>query len=341
MDSRTTSYGTGSSFGGVAAAAWEPDAKPAMARRRGARCVLVTGLAGGREVFVGRSLGAGEGVTRTVEGKAVRRNADGSLGVQPFATTCGLAASGGVRFHDVTDGEACREIEDLLASPVASIARTTHPFTAGWIERALCADGGAAPRAEGWGTVPDGLHHDFAAGVRQLRTALCASPAVQTTRELDRLTEIECAVAGRVGRAVSQAVVQLHGLCARNGDLCAFLDAVHGAGGVRGAQGLSGWSQVMERAAAIRGWARRNGDAGLAREVHHVVRDGLDALCGVLLDGSAQLDTLAAETFNQLGVEAESGASPPAWPGWAGADPSNADEIHEFAGTGAFTGSVA
>ncbi len=317
------------------AAARDRAPKPA----RTTRWVYVTGLADGREVFVGRT---GDDLATssriTVEGKAIAWGPERALLAQPFATSRTFSTTDGAHaVHVVTDDDAVRELDGICRTPTHVLGRTTHPRTWRWIESATGNAGGAHAES----SLTHGIWNGFTATAARFRAALFASPGITTTRELDSLTEIEGQAAIELGRAANHAAVRFQALTARFGDLTAFLDAVHGGRASGGAPG--GWSDLFARADAAKAWARRNGSTSLVRDLNRWIRDGIDAWNGIVLDACAELDTLITETFNQHGITSELYGDLSPFTGWTGASPSphtrNANP--GFAGTGACAGSAA
>jgi hypothetical protein len=151
-----------------------------------------------------------------------------------------------------------------------------------------------------------GLYQGFLNTAEQFRRALFHSRQVSTTRELDRLAELEGSIAIEIGKVANQIAVKFHQLATKENELFEYLENYQIEpiiGHVR--HSMAGWLFLFERLHSAKAWARRAGMVSLVRDINTLVKDGIFGLNEVILDHCNTLDTLIAETFSQYGISYE------------------------------------
>ncbi len=296
--------------------------------------VLVTGIAGSREVFLGAAVGEPIQDLLPVEGKPLALTAEGALSARAFATLVRFPTRDPLcQIQRIAEPEAEREAHRILESPLAEIARSDCPLIWRWIQGALGTrrEAPAAPAASPFLA----FHERFLLTTEQFQRALYHSPQVTTTRELDRLSELAGDFVIELGKASHAAAVKLNQIVAREVELAGFLELIEGRATATSAElrGMGGWLELIQRYESAKGWARRAGKTPLVRELNALVKEGLTRVQEVILDHCSALDTLIAETCNHYGIQLEHfGAVPPfaavSSPSWSPA------EGHESAARG-------
>jgi hypothetical protein len=152
-----------------------------------------------------------------------------------------------------------------------------------------------------------GLYQGFLNTAEQFRRALFHSRQVSSTRELDRLAELEGNLAIEIGKVANQIAVKFHQLATKENELFEYLETFQGfepfLGHVR--HSMAGWLFLFERLHSAKAWARRAGVVALVRDLNALIKDGIFGLNEVILDHCNTLDTLIAETFSQYGISYE------------------------------------
>ena len=291
---------------------------------------LVSGLSGGREVFLGKAIEEPYEERITLEGKVVSFAPQGLLVARPFHTT--------VTFHlkdaqqciqHISHPKASEEAIQILNAHVSNLSRFTFPLVYRWIESACTTAFTFQPTIHGNGivaTTPIGIHptERFGSGfgyvhpfhglyqgflntTEQFRRALFHSRQVSSTRELDRLAELEGNLAIEIGKVANQIAVKFHQLATKEHELFEYLETYQGfepfLGHVR--HSMAGWLFLFERLHSAKAWARRTGSVALVRDINALIKDGIFGLNEVILDHCNTLDTLIAETFSQYGISYE------------------------------------
>lgn len=130
---------------------------------------------------------------------------------------------------------------------------------------------------------------------------------MSSTRELDKLSELEGDLAIEIGKIANQIAIKFHQLAARENELFQYLEAFQGAelpiAHVR--YSMAGWLFLFERLHSAKAWARKSGKVALVRDINVLVKDGIFGLNEVILEHCNSLDTLITETFSQYGISYE------------------------------------
>ncbi len=277
---------------------------------------LVTGPGGGREVFLGSALGDDVGDRLRLEGKVLSMTPHGRLVVRPFPTTVTVRESDpSTTLHRLTDPQVVTEARSLLALAATHVNRGAVPNVHAWVSAALqsssgapTADPGPATRGEvaHEGEPFQTLYESLLATTEEFRRVLFRTRGVESTRELDRATELEGDLLIEVGRVANQVAVKLNATGRRVPALAAHLEAFGASGSDLGRRpSMAGWPDAFERVRIAKDWARRGGRAELVRELNTLIKDAVFAVHEVILDHGNALDTLITETFGQYGVRAE------------------------------------
>src|SRR6185503_2008884 len=210
---------------------------------------------------------------------------------------------------------------------IANISRLSFPLVYRWVETACASVLTYQPiQANGFHTTAVGIHpaERFGQGIgyvhpfqglfqgflnttEQFRRALFHSRQVSSTRELDRLAELEGNLAIEIGKVANQIAVKFHQLATKEHELFEYLETYQGIepllGHVR--HSMAGWLFLFERLHSAKAWARRAGMVALVRDINLLIKDGIFGLNEVILDHCNTLDTLIAETFSQYGISYE------------------------------------
>lgn len=290
--------------------------------------VFVSGINGGREVFFGRPIDEPYGDAITVEGKSVSFTPQGIMVVRPFVTLCNFPTNtANVQIQQITNPEAINEVTNLFNMSVTTITRANYPLAFRWIETALYNFANNLNLTPGWNPnvlMPNALmslsrsnlgamsnpfsafYEGFTNSAEQFRRALFQSPQVTSTRELDKLTELEGDLTIEVGKMTNQVAVKFNQLISRNNELTHYFEAIHGfAVPMPTTNAVGGWCYLMNRLALAKNWARKNGKTQLVREINVLTKDGINGLNEVILEHCSSLDTLITETFSQYGINFE------------------------------------
>lgn len=290
---------------------------------------LVSGLSGGREVFLGKAIDEPYEERLTLEGKVISFAPQGFLVARPFHTTATFHLKDGqVCIQHVSHPKANEEAIQILNLSIANLSRFAFPLVYRWIESACTAavafqpqsvtNGHAAPTigmhpterfGAGFGYVHPfhGLHQGFLNTAEQFRRALFHSRQVSTTRELDRLAELEGSLAIEIGKVANQIAVKFHQLATKENELFQYLETYQGFEPLfaHTRHSMAGWLFLFERLHSAKSWARRAGMVALVRDINALLKDGIFGLNEVILEHCNTLDTLIAETFSQYGISYE------------------------------------
>ena len=161
---------------------------------------------------------------------------------------------------------------------------------------------------------------------------------MSSTRELDKLSELEGDLAIEIGKIANQIAIKFHQLAARENELFQYLEAFQGAelpiAHVR--YSMAGWLFLFERLHSAKAWARKSGKVALVRDINVLVKDGIFGLNEVILEHCNSLDTLITETFSQYGISYEIYGELTPFAAYAGPTPSNfeRESVPAFAGMG-------
>lgn len=174
------------------------------------------------------------------------------------------------------------------------------------------------------------IYEGFASGAACFRRALFQSPQVHSTRELDKLTELEGNLLIEIGKITNQIAIKLHQVLGRERELSSYFESVQGndpfdaPSNATLTMTIGGWTHLLGRMQVARLWARRNARTALVREIDALTKDGITNLDEVILEHCSALDVLVAESCAQYGIASElqvemspfpGDASPAPWPG--------------------------
>jgi len=276
---------------------------------------FVSGLTGGREVFLGKAVDEPFQEHLTLEGKVLSTTPDGRMVVRPFQTTVNFALhEAGYSVQHISNAAAHEEALKLLELAATHVSRTAYPYVFRWVETAVqpsaheLANEPALRTSAPQGADPfQGLYQSFRSTAEEFRRVLFQSHQIETTREVDRVTELEGDLLIEIGKITNQAAIKFNQILARERGLSAYFEAIQVAGLPLGVaqHSMSGWPFLFERVQIAKNWARRNGKAPLVRNVNALLKDGLFGLNEVILEHSNSLDTLITETFGQYGITHE------------------------------------
>jgi len=276
------------------------------------RLFLVSGLAAGREIFLGRAIDEGAADQLTLEGKVLSIRPQGRLVVRPFTTVIDVPLrEPTVSVQRIAHPRAQEEALGLLALAATHASRSAYPFLVRWVETALeppAGDPDADQDAAPVGVDPFlHLYEGFLATAEEFRRVLIRARQVETTRELDQVSELEGDLLIEIGKVTNQAALKLNQILERERDLGEYIEAFAGPDRPPRRVGTTtaGWPYLYGRLSAAKVWARRNGKADLVREINALSKDGVFALNEVLLDHGNSLDTLITESFGQYGLVVE------------------------------------
>jgi hypothetical protein len=288
---------------------------------------LVSGISAGREVFLGKAIDEPREEILTLEGKIISFAPQGFLVARPFHTTATFHVKDAQYcIQHVSHPKANEEAIQILNLSIANLSRFAFPLLYRWVESS-CTSALAfqpigitnglpittpvgIPQAErsaiGYVHPFHGLYQGFLNTAEQFRRALFHSRQVSTTRELDRLAELEGSIAIEIGKVANQIAVKFHQLATKENELFEYLENYQVEpiiGHVR--HSMAGWLFLFERLHSAKAWARRAGMVSLVRDINTLVKDGIFGLNEVILDHCNTLDTLIAETFSQYGISYE------------------------------------
>ncbi len=322
---------------------------------------IVSGFSGGREVFLGKAIDEPYEERITLEGKILSFSPQGYLVARPFPTiTTFFLKDVQHCVQYLSQPKAQEEAIQILNLSMVHIGRSSFPLIYRWIESA-CSTYGSLPWTHVNGPTPNtqpfpfqperlsttfgyahpfqGLYQGFVMTAEQFRRALFQSRQVSSTRELDKLAELEGNLAIEIGKIANQIAIKFHQLATRENELFPYLEAFQGndlpIASVRNS--MAGWLFLFERLHLAKSWARRTGKVALVRDLNALIKDGIFGLNEVILDHCNSLDTLVTETFSQYGIAYEIHGELSPFVTYAGAVPSTFERepIAPFVGSGA------
>lgn len=326
---------------------------------------LVTGLSGGREVFLGKAIDEPYEQSLTIEGKVLALAPQGFILARPFTTTVTFSLKDPIHsLQHISDPRAHEEAIHILNFSVTQVSKTVFPLICRWIETACIPANGAFFASFNGQFFPNqassslpfspfatntqreafngightnpfyGFYHGFLSTAEQFRRSLFHSRQVNSTRELDKVAELEGNLAIEIGKLANQLAVRFQQMATQESELYPYLDALHGADlpmtGVR--HSMAGWLYLFERLQFAKSWARRDGKSALVRDINGLIKDGIFGLNEVILDHCNSLDTLITETFSQYGIAYEIYGELSPFVGYTGPAPSALDRETATAG---------
>ena len=140
----------------------------------------------------------------------------------------------------------------------------------------------------------------------QFNRVLFQSPQVTTTRELDRLSELEGDLIIEVGKNTNQVAIKFNQIVAGEMELAQYFERLQiTLGSVPPSSFTGGWQYLLKRLEIAKNWARRGGKTPMVREINALIKQGITRLDETILDHCSALDTLITETCNQHGIALE------------------------------------
>lgn len=290
--------------------------------------VLVSGIHGGREVFLGRPIDQPFDNNITLEGKAISFTPQGVMLVRPFVTLCTFPTNNpNCSIQQILNNEAIQEATSIYSQSLTTLNRTSYPLMYRWIETAINGSttfnfgaNGYSPygtfgtnrtnNAKGgynaWNNPFTSFYEGFATSAEQFRRALFQSPQVTSTRELDKLTELEGEITIEVGKITNQIAIKFNQTVSRTTELANYFEAIQGFGFHFSSTGtIGGWCYLMNRIQMAKNWARKTGKTALVRDINALTKEGINGLNEVILEHCGALDTLITETCTQYGIQFE------------------------------------
>jgi len=277
--------------------------------------VLVAGLAGGREVFLGKVVDEPLSDPLTVEGKSLFLTPRGLLGAKPFTTLVRLPLRDpSCPIQRVADAEADAECDEILSASRACFDRAAFPLIHRWVEASV-AHGPRVPAADGplaeRGDLASiqgclALHDGFVSTAEQFHRLMFRLPQVASPRELDRLSELKGNLTIEMDKITNRIAIKLNDLVVNEPRLSSYFEAVEGAlAHAPYAHALGTWTYLMNRFEVAKAWARRHGKTMLIREIDALAKEGILGVNEVVLDNCSALDTLISEASTQYGITSE------------------------------------
>jgi hypothetical protein len=287
--------------------------------------IFVSGLAGGREVFLGRAIDEPFSDQISIEGKPIAFTPQGFLVIRPFTTVVNFPIKDpNFQIQFITNQDAVEEINNIFRTSINTLSRTNFPLTYRWIETAIRRDGffntfpnwPANPftsRTTGFNTTGFGSNNPFNSffngfviSAEQFRRALFTSPQVNTTKEMDKITELEGDMTIEIGKITNEIAVKFNHLINRESELTNYFEWVQGFNiPINAMNQIGGWLYLINRLQIAKNWARRNGKTPMVREINTLMKEGINRLNETILDHCGSLDTLITETCTQYGIHFE------------------------------------
>lgn len=286
--------------------------------------IFVSGLSGGREVFLGRAIDEPFNEQLTIEGKPITFGANGHLIIRPFVTRTNFATGDpNFQIQVITSPEVTKEITGIFNNSINTITRWNHPLTYRWIESSMCTTtwstgfntpaGFNSRTSFGWNTFqPQNnpfttFFFGFQNSVEQFRRALFTSPQVNTTTEMDKVTELEGNLAIGFGKVTNEIATKFNALAGRETELTNYFEWVqaHNMPYTTTTNFMTGWTFLNHRLQIAKSWAKRNGKAPFVREINNLYKEAIKTLNEIVLDHCSTLDTLITETCSQYGIPFE------------------------------------
>ena len=281
--------------------------------------VLVAGVAGGREVFLGKAVGEPVSEQLTVEGKALCLTPGGLLGAKPFTTLVRFPLRDpGFPVQRVAGAEAASECDEILNTSTTHFSRAAFPLLHRWVESSVTRElhAGSADRSpgeplarrDGFASIDTclALHDGFVATAEQFHRVMFQLPQVASPRELDRLSELKGNLAIEMDKITNRIAVKLNNLVVNEPQLTSYFEAVEGAlTPALPTHALGTWMYLMNRFEVAKSWARRHGKTMVIREINALAKEGILGVSEVVLDSCSALDTLISEASTQYGIASE------------------------------------
>lgn len=281
------------------------------------RHVLVSGIANGCEVFLGKAIDEPYQDQQTIEGKAIGLTPQGFLTVKPFTTLARFPIrDSSCQIQQIPHNEAKIEADKLLSLSITHLQPSAFPLLYRWIESSIRRDVLPIRATNGYssyarrGILPPNPFltyiEGFMATAEQFHRLLFQAPQVNNTRELDQLSELTGSLTIEIGKATNEVGNKLHQIIANETELNHYMDLVASPANLPiASQALGGWLYLINRFEVARNWARRNGKTQLVRQINALSQEGIIRVNEVILEHCSTLDTLITETCGQHGIALE------------------------------------
>jgi hypothetical protein len=284
---------------------------------------LVSGHAGEHEVFIGKAIDEPFNNYLLIEGKAITYTPQGFMNVKPFTTTVNLPTQDPrYKIQQVTHPEARNEVQKILTNNVNQVFRATYPYTYRWVETCFTDlyntnyNGNYANRGYGYNNFNRYAHvttnpffstfEGFVHSAEQFRRILFQAPQVSSSREMDKVTELEGNLQIELGKTTNQIAVKFNQVVAREAELKTYFEAIQTYYlPISTTNHVGGWVYLFTRMQMAKNWAQRNGKAPLVREINTFIKEGINNLNDAMLEHCATLDMLITETCTQYGIVLE------------------------------------
>lgn len=288
--------------------------------------VFVSGFAGGREIFLGRAIDEPFSDQIQLEGKPIAFTPQGFMVIRPFTTTMSFPIKDpNFQIQFITNSEAIDEITNIFKSSITTISRTNFPLTYRWIESAIRTETfngfngfnnnqqffngiNGLPNTFGFSfnNPFNAFFKGFTTSAEQFRRALFTSPQVNTTKEMDKITELEGDLTIEIGKITNEIAVKFNHMINRENELTNYFEWFQGFNmPINSINTIGGWSYLMYRLQIAKNWSRRNGKTPMVREINTLMKEGINKLNETILDHCGSLDTLITETCTQYGIQFE------------------------------------
>lgn len=288
---------------------------------------LISGIANGLEVFIGKAIDEPFSDNLAVEGKTITYTPQGFMNVKPFATIINFPfRDPKFQIQQISNPEARNEAHKILTTAVPQVHRATYPFTFRWVEASVTAlplnhgipftapHTGVAPLAFdpvqnftrfAWGATNPffSFYEGFTTSAEHFRRILFQYPQVTTTREMDKVTELEGNLTIEIGKITNQIAIKFNQLAGRETELTNYFEAIQGFNlPIPTNNHVGGWVYLITRMQLAKSWAQRNGKTPLVREINVFIKEGITQLSEIILEHCTTLDTLITETCTQYGI---------------------------------------
>jgi hypothetical protein len=283
--------------------------------------VFVSGFASGREVFLGRAIDEPFSDQIQLEGKPIALTQQGFMVIRPFTTIMTFPLKDpNYQVQFLTNQGAIEEVTNIYKSSISTLSRMNFPLTYRWIESAVLSENyaGANPALAAqasYGQVNgngfavnnpfNAFYNGFANSAEQFRRALFTSPQVNTTKEMDKITELDGDLTIEIGKVTNEIAVKFNHLVSREAELTNYFEWTQNFNMPINLNQIGGWSYLINRLQIAKNWARRCGKTPLVREINTLTKEGISKLNETIMDHCAALDTLITETCTQYGIQFE------------------------------------
>ena len=194
---------------------------------------LISGLADGREVFLGKAVDEPLQELLTLEGKSISLSPHGALVVRPFATLMNFPLNDPRHpYQQITDTVALAEATNVLNAAAIQIHASAYPLLSRWIASAITVEAhlwngtNGLPQAAPVMNPLFSLNEGFRSSAEQFRRALFLSPQITSAHEMDKLTELEGDLTIEIGKLSNQVAIKLNQILGREQQLAQYLNTV-------------------------------------------------------------------------------------------------------------------